>query len=81
MAKKPKTLIQRYEAIQKIGLEVEVPWKVWTFFADSAFTLRTDGTYIAMSGDYKSLDEAKAAAEWLVEQLGGKVTWKGGGSD
>ncbi len=69
--------IDKYNAIQKIGHSVEVPHGVWTLFpGENVHNLEVLGDQISLGGDYYSLEKARAAIEWYVDQLGGSVKWK-----
>jgi hypothetical protein len=76
MMKKPMTAIQKFDAIQKIGTEVEVPFNVWTKFRENRRPISIVGTEICLGEDYCSIDQAREAVEWYVNQLGGTVNWK-----
>ena len=69
------TIIQRYEAIQKVGTEVEVPWHVYRFLGDRRIDIFGNLIAIGAENDYGSLTEVRAALEWYVTQLGGTVKW------
>jgi hypothetical protein len=71
-----KTLFEKYKAIQKVGTTVEVPYEVWTAFGSNCRELSISQTDICLGEDYKSLRQARAAIEWYVNQLGGKVKWE-----
>lgn len=76
--KKPSTLFQKYQAISRIGTEVDVPYD--TFRVIGAKTISIVGADVCIGGgdsDYVSLVEAQEAVAWYVTQLGGKVTWNG----
>lgn len=68
-------LIERYEAVKKIGTEIEVPWVVWTAFGEKAKLITITGTDICLGEDYKTLEQARAAIAWYVDQLGGSAKW------
>ena len=70
------TLIKKYKAIQKIGTVIEVPHSVWTKFSEQQRCISIAGTDISLGEDYCSLDQAREAVAWFVEQLGGKVKWE-----
>ena len=65
-----------YERLEKIAeLEtIEVPYKVKCAFGEN---IRLFGSNIAFTDDtdFVSLEDAKIAVAWLVEQLGGTVKW------
>lgn len=75
-----KTLLDRFKEIQKIGLEVEIPFYNVSrlFFGSSKRKLYIFGNQVELGGedsDFCSIDEARTAIEWYVEQFGGKVKW------
>ena len=71
------TLLKKYRAIQKIGTEVDVPHAVWTKFSEQQRRCSIVGTDVSLGEDYCSIEQAREAVEWYVNQLGGKVTWHG----
>lgn len=74
--KSPTTVFERYRAIQSIGTEVAVPWTHWRLLGNEAGKIiHISGSDICLGEDYGSLDEARAAIAWYVEQLGGAVQW------
>lgn len=74
--KKPKTLIQKYKEIQKIGTNVEVPWNIWRFMGTPHKNIDTFGDQICIGEDYGSVEEVRNTIEFYVDQLGGKVQWR-----
>jgi len=74
---KRQTLIEKYKAIQKIGIEVEVPYHVWAVFPNARYnkTVSIMGDEVCLGGDYVTVEGARFAVEWYVQQLGGKVEW------
>ncbi len=74
--KKPSTLIAKFRAIQSIGTEVEVPWKVLRLFPDNFTHISLSSNDISLGGDYGSLQENREALSWLIEQFGGTATWQ-----
>lgn len=74
--KKTMTAIERYDAIQKIGTEVDVPHYAWTTFMPEYRSISIVGTDICLGEDYKSIEQARAGIEFYVTQLGGTVKWK-----
>lgn len=74
---KPQTLIEKYKAIQKIGIEVEVPYRVGKVFPNERYNnkIAIMGDEVCLGGDYVSVDGARAAIEFYARQLGGKVEW------
>jgi len=73
--KKPLTAFEKYKAIQDIGTEVETPYPIFCAFKDLR-TISIMGNQISFNEDYISLEEGRSAVAYLVEQLGGAVTWK-----
>lgn len=69
------TVKEKIEKIKELQ-EIKTPWEVMRFLGN----LEIDGEQISFqetgSRDYLSLKEAQNALTWLVEQLGGKVSWK-----
>lgn len=74
-SKKSETLIQKYEAIQKIGTQVEVPFHVWALFGEKQKSISIVGSDISLGEDYATLEGCRAGVQWYVEQLGGTVKW------
>jgi hypothetical protein len=77
--KQPKTLFEKYQAIQKIGSTVEVPFNVSRLVQGSGHKrLEIVNTMVGLGGeaDWAELDEVRGALQWYVEQLGGEVKWK-----
>lgn len=74
---KEKTLIERYEAIQKIGTDIDIPHEVWTVLGgeETDRTVSIMGTQICLGCDYVSIEKARLAVAWYVAQLGGTVKW------
>lgn len=71
-------LIKAYKEIQKINNRLEpYPHEVWTKLIGRTFTPRVMDNQFCLSpdADYASIDEARTAVEYLVDQLGGKVVW------
>ena len=71
--------IEKYNKIQDLN-KTEVPWKVWTCFESNDKILLNHGLEIAgsqicLGGDFKELDQVRESLEWLVDQLGGKISW------
>lgn len=73
---KTKTAIQKYNAIQKIGSQVDVPFDVWRCFREGQNSIAIMGDQICLGEDYVSIETARAAVEFYVTQLGGEVTWR-----
>lgn len=72
---KESTLIDKFNAIQKIGTEVNVPYEVWTVLGNKQMSIMGNEISMSDNGDYSSLEKCKNAVEFYVNQLGGKVTW------
>lgn len=69
------TILERYNAIQKIGAEVTVPHEVWTCFGEKQKTISIAGTDISLGEDFTSLERVRTAIEFYVKQFGGSVKW------
>lgn len=77
MSKPSNRLIDKYVAIQKIGLDIEVPWEVsHVLGAAKKIMVLDDSVCLGDDTDYCSLLEARTALEWYVQQLGGQVKWE-----
>lgn len=77
MSKPANRLIDKYVAIQKIGLDVEVPWEVsHVLGAAKKIMVLGDSVCLGVDTDFCSLAEARAALEWYAQQLGGQITWE-----
>lgn len=72
---KTRTLIEKYKAIQKIGFEVDVPFEVWCCISSNMKVISIAGDHVSLGEDYVSLQQARSAVEWYVNQLGGNVDW------
>lgn len=73
--KKPLTAFEKYKAIQAIGTEVEVPFKIWSMFGQQQKFISILGNDISLGEDYGDLKAARTAIEFYVTQLGGTVKW------
>jgi hypothetical protein len=71
MKKKQITAIDKMRAHS----DIEVPFHVWRFFGEGCKTLIISGTQASPGEDFGSEEELRAALDWYVAQLGGKVTW------
>ena len=62
---------------EEIETEInEIPWSVWTCFWYEQPKVSLAGDQLSFGSDYKNLSELREGVEWLVDQLGGEVTWK-----
>ena len=72
-------LHERITKIEKLEqLPGEIPYKVWTTFSENKDKFMSIfGSQITFNdGDYKSIEEVRESLDWLVDQLGGKITWR-----
>lgn len=72
-------LVKAYKEIQKINNNLEpYPYEVWSKLIGRTFTPRIMDNQFCLSpdGDYCSIDEARTAVEYLVNQFGGTVKWE-----
>jgi hypothetical protein len=69
------SVIQKYAAIVKMNPDTAVPWHVWRCLGNQQKQISISGTDICLGEDYVSLEQARAAVQWYVEQLGGTVKW------
>jgi hypothetical protein len=65
-------LIDKLKAQEKLVLD-SVPYKVARAFTQPR--LEVVGDQVCIGEDYLTLDEAREAIAWYVDQLGGKVVW------
>lgn len=66
-------LIEKYNAIQKIGHTVELPHAVWTALG-TCKTMYIMGDQVQLGdGDFVSLERAREAVLYLADQLGLKI--------
>lgn len=72
---KKLTVLQRFQAIQNIGTEVEVPWYVWRLFGSQQKSISISSDQISFGEDFASPQECRIALQWYVTQMGGKVKW------
>lgn len=70
------TLKQKFDAIQKIGTDIQVPFNHWRLLGTASHTLDIAGDQISLGEDFASLQDAQNAIAWYAEQLGGKVKWE-----
>jgi hypothetical protein len=70
-----KTIAERMQAIAELE---QLPKAPWEHGARTGLNIGLFGSQICLSegGDFLSLQEAQAALQYWVEQLGGKVTWE-----
>lgn len=73
---KQQTLLQKYQAIEKIGTRIEVPYHVWTILGGQK-SLEIVGCEVCLGFDldYANIPQARKAVEWYVTQFGGNVKW------
>jgi hypothetical protein len=82
VVEKELTLADAIKETQHIvdKVNVEIPWHVWTSFVklEGGQRVELHGGNIAFGkhSDFKTLEEQRCAAEWIVEILGGKVKWE-----
>lgn len=69
------TVIQKYEAIVKMNPDTKVPFDTWRCFGERQKHVHLSGTQICLGEDYVTIEEARQAVKWYVEQLGGFVKW------
>lgn len=62
-------LIKDYE-------DIEVPYEVWRLFGKSSEYIYLAGKQVSLGEDFVSLEQARTAIEYYVNQLGGKVKWE-----
>lgn len=57
---------------------LKVPWEVWTAFGQAAKEVSFIGNQIALTddSDFVTIERAREAVQWYVENLGGSVNWK-----
>lgn len=55
---------------------IKVPYDVWTTFGENIKNISIAEDQVCFGLDYKSIKDARGAIAWLVDQMGGKVTWK-----
>lgn len=73
-----------YQAVSKIkeiqDQTEDYPYEVWTKVFGAKFAPSIFGSQICINphgdADYCTIKEAQIAVEYLVKELGGKVTWK-----
>jgi hypothetical protein len=67
-------LIEKHEYINRLKLD-EIPHIVIQAFGHIAKQVSVTDNEICLGEDFLSVDEAREAIAWYVDQLGGKVTW------
>jgi hypothetical protein len=75
---KLETLKEKYDAIQEIGTDVQIPFHV-ARFTSTRGSLLIFGDQVSIGtddADFGSLEECRQAIEWYVQQLGGAVKWQ-----
>jgi hypothetical protein len=61
----------------KLQKDIEVPYNVWRFFRSESKEILVRGNEASFGEDFGTKEELRKAIEFYVDQLGGKVTWKG----
>jgi hypothetical protein len=56
--------------------QIEIPYHVCRVFSSKELTVLGDQVALSNEGDFVYLNEARAAVEWYVKQLGGVVAWE-----
>ena len=72
------SLKNAYDEIQQIDSKIpEYPIRVWAVLFGRRFKPYVSGDQVVLGpeSDHANLSEAQYAAEYLVNQLGGKVKW------
>lgn len=69
------TVFQKVLTMRAIGPSTTVPWHVWRCFGSQQKEVLVSGTDVCLGEDYVSLEEARKAVDWYVEELGGQVKW------
>jgi hypothetical protein len=64
-----------HEALKKNTNNFMVPWDVWRLFGEKQKVLEIVGDQVSLGEDVATLEEARNAVAWYVDQLGGKVKW------
>ena len=59
----------------ELQTDIEVPWEVWRAFGHQCKVVTFAGNQASLGGDFMTKPELRAAIEWYVDQLGGKVKW------
>lgn len=65
-----------HEALKHNVSSFEVPFEVWRLFGENQKRLEIVGEEICLGQDFESLEQARKAVAWYVDQLGGKVKWE-----
>ena len=55
---------------------VVVPYDVWHLFGSQCKSIEFASDRLSFGEDYASIEEARLALEFYVEQLGGKIKWE-----
>lgn len=76
--KKCEKFIDKYNAVQSIGVNFKVPYEVWAIFPEGMQSITIMGDQVSLGGDYCDVERVRQAVGWLVEQLGGTThnLWK-----
>lgn len=75
MKKANLNVFEKYKAFNQIGDTVPVPWQVGRVFDIKTIRILPGQVGLSEWGDCVSLEEARQALDFMVIQLGGKVTW------
>lgn len=70
--KKEKTIADQLTTVPNI----KVPLSTMRVFGSKEVSIHGDQIAFSSDCDYVTLQEARTAVEWLVEQLNGKVKWE-----
>ena len=65
-----------HEALKHNVSSFEVPWDVWRLFGEKQKHLEIVVDQVSLGEDTASLEEARNAIAWYVDQLGGTVKWE-----
>jgi hypothetical protein len=70
--------MKRLKEQMKDKKDIEVPWRVWTKFGETAkyITVHGDQASLTSAADFGNIKELQVAIEWYVDQLGGVVNWE-----
>jgi len=68
--------MKAHEVLKHNIASIEVPFEVWSLFGHQQKHIDFYGDLICLGEDSASLDKARKALAWYVDQLGGKVKWE-----